>query len=129
MDSPPSLWHCRRLAAVRASRASARKLLDDCRSARETASCSTRERLLSAQPRAKTVQDHIDELPMWVDGTLLSAPPMTRMQWRIWSLAAAVPPPVRQFRAVGHLAPARGPNRCRGASGLFGRNDGVIGAS
>jgi MFS transporter, putative metabolite transport protein len=35
------------------------------------------------------VQDHIDELPMWVDGTLLSAPPMTRMQWRIWSLAAA----------------------------------------
>jgi len=47
------------------------------------------ERLLPAQSRAKTVQDHIDELPMWVDGTLLSAPPMTRMQWRIWSLAAA----------------------------------------
>ena len=44
---------------------------------------------MPAQPRAKTVQDHIDELPMWVDGTLLSAPPMTRMQWLIWSLAAA----------------------------------------
>ena len=27
---------------------------------------------MPAQPRAKTVQDHIDELPMWVDGTLLS---------------------------------------------------------
>jgi MFS transporter, putative metabolite transport protein len=53
------------------------------------APCSIWERLLPAQPRAKTVQDHIDELPMWVDGTLLSAPPMTRMQWRIWSLAAA----------------------------------------
>jgi hypothetical protein len=50
---------------------------------------STWERLLPAEPRAKTVQDHIDELPMWVDGTLLSAPPMTRMQWLIWSLAAA----------------------------------------
>jgi MFS transporter, putative metabolite transport protein len=53
------------------------------------APCSIWERLLPAQSRAKTVQDHIDELPMWVDGTLLSAPPMTRMQWRIWSLAAA----------------------------------------
>ena len=41
------------------------------------------------QSRARSVQDHIDELPMWVDGTLLSAPPMTRMQWLIWSLAAA----------------------------------------
>ena len=55
----------------------------------ELAPCSTWEELLPAQPRAKTVQDHIDELPMWVDGTLLSAPPMTRMQWLIWSLAAA----------------------------------------
>jgi hypothetical protein len=53
------------------------------------APCSIWERLLPAQSRAKTVQDHIDELPMWVDGTLLSSPPMTRMQWRIWSLAAA----------------------------------------
>ena len=37
----------------------------------------------------KTVQDYIDELPTWSDGTALNAPPMTGMQWRIWSLAAA----------------------------------------
>ena len=39
--------------------------------------------------RAKTVQDHIDELPMWADGTHLRSAPMTGMQWLIWSLAAA----------------------------------------
>ena len=38
---------------------------------------------------AKSVQDHIDELPMWADGTLLRSAPMTRMQWFIWTLAAA----------------------------------------
>jgi MFS transporter, putative metabolite transport protein len=41
------------------------------------------------QPRPKSVQDHIDELPMWADGTPLRAPPMTGMQWLIWSLAAS----------------------------------------
>ncbi len=39
--------------------------------------------------RVKSVQDHIDELPMWADGTLLRSAPMTGMQWLIWSLAAA----------------------------------------
>src|SRR5208337_4340297 len=39
--------------------------------------------------RAKSVQDHIDELPMWADGTHLLSTPMTGMQWLIWSLAAA----------------------------------------
>jgi MFS transporter, putative metabolite transport protein len=38
---------------------------------------------------AKTVQDYLDELPAWADGTRLKAAPMTGMQWRIWSLAAA----------------------------------------
>lgn len=37
----------------------------------------------------KTVQDYIDELPTWSDGTHLSSAPMTAMQWRIWYLAAA----------------------------------------
>jgi MFS family permease len=37
----------------------------------------------------KSVQDHIDELPMWSDGTHLKSAPMTGMQWLIWSLAAA----------------------------------------
>jgi putative MFS transporter len=38
---------------------------------------------------AKSVQRYIDELPEWADGTPLSAAPMTAMQLRIWSLAAA----------------------------------------
>jgi MFS family permease len=41
------------------------------------------------QTGGRTVQDHIDELPMWADGTHLPAAPMTGMQWLIWSLAAA----------------------------------------
>ncbi|HTX04585.1 MAG TPA: MFS transporter [Steroidobacteraceae bacterium] len=41
----------------------------------------------TAQP--KSVQDYLDELPAWPDGTRLKAAPMTGMQWRIWSLAAA----------------------------------------
>jgi MFS transporter, putative metabolite transport protein len=39
--------------------------------------------------RRKSVQEHIDELPMWADGTTLPSVPMTGMQWLIWSLAAA----------------------------------------
>jgi MFS transporter, putative metabolite transport protein len=42
-----------------------------------------------SQTRARSVQDHIDELPMWADGTHLLSTPMTGMQWLIWSLAAA----------------------------------------
>src|ERR1700723_3375599 len=42
-----------------------------------------------AQSTARTVQDYIDELPMWPDGTHLRSNPMTTMQWRIWALAAA----------------------------------------
>jgi hypothetical protein len=37
----------------------------------------------------RSVQEYIDELPAWSDGTRLKSPPMTGMQWRIWSLAAA----------------------------------------
>ncbi len=39
--------------------------------------------------RRKSVQEHIDELPMWADGTTLPSAPMTGMQWLIWALAAA----------------------------------------
>jgi MFS family permease len=39
--------------------------------------------------RRKSVQEHIDELPMWADGTTVPSVPMTGMQWLIWSLAAA----------------------------------------
>jgi MFS transporter, putative metabolite transport protein len=43
--------------------------------------------LSSHQPR--TVQDYIDERPTWPDGTHLPSIPMTKMQRRIWMLAAA----------------------------------------
>ncbi len=67
---------------------------------------------------AKSVQDYLDERPTWSDGTRLKAAPMTGMQWRIWSLAAAgkffegfvvfmggvaLPLIVREF----HVAPAQ----------------------
>ena len=39
--------------------------------------------------RERTVQDWIDECPVWADGTSLPSVPMTGMQWLIWSLAAA----------------------------------------
>jgi MFS transporter, putative metabolite transport protein len=41
-----------------------------------------------AEAEAKTVQQYIDELPVWSDGTSLKSTPMTGMQWRIWTLAA-----------------------------------------
>ncbi len=37
----------------------------------------------------KTVQEYIDETPIWSDGTAVSSAPMTAMQWRIWTLATA----------------------------------------
>lgn len=37
----------------------------------------------------KTVQEYIDETPVWPDGTEVSGTPMTTMQWRIWTLATA----------------------------------------
>ena len=37
----------------------------------------------------KSVQEYIDETPVWRDGTVLRTTPMTGMQGRIWTLAAA----------------------------------------
>ncbi len=37
----------------------------------------------------RSVQDYIDEVPCWADGTVLTSLPLTAMQWRIWGLAAA----------------------------------------
>jgi len=37
----------------------------------------------------RTVQEYIDETPIWSDGTAVSSSPLTAMQWRIWMLASA----------------------------------------
>jgi MFS family permease len=37
----------------------------------------------------RTVQDYIDEIPIWPDGTQLTKLPLTGMQTRIWGLAVA----------------------------------------
>ncbi|MPZ41422.1 MAG: MFS transporter [Rhizobiales bacterium] len=37
----------------------------------------------------KSIQQYIDERPVWADGTETPTTPLTRMQWRIWRLAAA----------------------------------------
>ncbi len=37
----------------------------------------------------RSVQSYIDERPTWSDGTIVPSVPMTAMQWRIWTLAAA----------------------------------------
>lgn len=42
----------------------------------------------SGEP-GKTVQDYIDETPMWADATAVSYSPLTDMQWFMWWLAAA----------------------------------------
>jgi putative MFS transporter len=42
-----------------------------------------------APSRERSVQAYIDETPIWSDGTPLQWTPMTAMQWRIWTLAAA----------------------------------------
>jgi MFS transporter, putative metabolite transport protein len=37
----------------------------------------------------KTVQDYIDETPVWADATPLRSSPLTDTQWLVWGLAAA----------------------------------------
>src|SRR4051794_37586814 len=44
---------------------------------------------MSEKPVAKTVQEYIDELPLWSDGTPVGSAPLTAMQRRIWVLASA----------------------------------------
>ncbi len=43
----------------------------------------------AAHGTQRSVQEYIDERPQWSDGTHVKSVPMTGMQWRIWSLAAA----------------------------------------
>ena len=43
----------------------------------------------SREDIGRSVQDYIDERPVWADGTAVASTPMTAMQWRIWGLASA----------------------------------------
>src|ERR1700746_3282707 len=45
--------------------------------------------LESALSIGRTVQDYIDETPVWADATPVHHGPITNMQWFIWWLAAA----------------------------------------
>jgi MFS transporter, putative metabolite transport protein len=47
------------------------------------------DRARDSGANAKTVQEYIDEAPVWRDGTQLPGTPLTGMQRRIWLLAAA----------------------------------------
>jgi putative MFS transporter len=40
-------------------------------------------------PPGKTVQEYIDETPVWPDATPVHYSPITKMQWLIWGLATA----------------------------------------
>src|SRR5436189_5232622 len=42
-----------------------------------------------SEPAGKTVQEYIDETPMWADATPVRYSSLTNMQWLIWGLAAA----------------------------------------
>lgn len=44
---------------------------------------------IPSQAEPRTVQEYIDETPVWPDGTPAPGMPMTSMQWRIWTLASA----------------------------------------
>jgi len=77
----------------------------------------------------KSAQQYIDETPLWADGTALQTTPMTGMQWRIWTLAAAAKF-LRGTRCLHdrrrHAAHRRrvqnnsGPHGVVGAASLFG---------
>lgn len=45
--------------------------------------------MTTPEANSKTIQQYIDETPKWEDGTASSSAPLTRMQYRIWALAAA----------------------------------------
>jgi MFS family permease len=44
---------------------------------------------MSSEHPAKSLQQYIDESPVWVDQTPVGRAPLTSMQWRIWCLACA----------------------------------------
>ncbi len=37
----------------------------------------------------QTVQSYIEEVPRWQDGAELPGPPLSSLQWLVWSLATA----------------------------------------
>jgi MFS transporter, putative metabolite transport protein len=49
----------------------------------------TPEKMRAPSSAGKTVQEYIDETPVWADATPVRYSPITGMQWLIWWLAAA----------------------------------------
>jgi MFS family permease len=47
------------------------------------------QKLEPSKIKKKTVQEYLDESPVWADGTVVNMVPLTRMQWLIWVLATA----------------------------------------
>ena len=87
------LENCRRRCPASASIAAAggrrRQTAGGCNGQGNPTMTNTAESARPTPSGTKSVQDYIDELPVWADGTTLQSAPMTGMQWRIWSLAAA----------------------------------------
>jgi putative MFS transporter len=44
---------------------------------------------IPTEASGRSVQDYIDETPVWADATPVRHAPITNMQWFIWWLAAA----------------------------------------
>ena len=44
---------------------------------------------MTPEPSTKSLQQYIDESPVWTDQTTVGKAPLTAMQWRIWGLASA----------------------------------------
>ena len=44
---------------------------------------------IESKIKKKTVQEYLDETPVWADGTKVNMVPLSRMQWFIWVLATA----------------------------------------
>src|SRR5215468_10465360 len=59
-----------------------------CRARLRSSAAMTSDTMPAARP-GKTVQDYIDETPVWADATPVHFSPITQMQWLTWGLAAA----------------------------------------
>jgi putative MFS transporter len=91
---PKAGWSGLALSASRHYRLARSSDVHECARARRGDRPTSRAPGMTGRPAPaaadqKSVQDYIDEAPVWQDGTPLSMAPITAMQWRIWCLATA----------------------------------------